>query len=222
MIRLKKHLTLFVLAFGTSTQAGYLCPNNRGHKVALTFDDGPHPNRTEIVIQALEERNTPATFFILGSQSSKYPELTSRIAARFRIANHGWKHINYTRSTVEEQRGDIERSTLQLEAFLDEPWKFRLPYGAGLRGDPQRLVESYGYRHIYWSIDPRDWDANLSAEESFQIILSEANKTPSTMYPNGHVLLLHDVQAKTAAHLGSWIDRLEDQGHCFVSLREVL
>lgn len=215
-------LSIFLTLSLQTYAQNYLCPNKVGHKIALTFDDGPHLQRTPLVLDALISRNTKATFFMLGEKVKANPNLAREVKQRFPIANHGWAHIDYSKASLQQQKQDIESSTSLLEPLLATPWRFRLPYGAGFRGQPQKLVESYGYEHIFWNVDPRDWDANLSQEESFQKIVSATKQAPSSLFPNAHVVVLHDIQAKTAAYIGSWIDRLEEKGHCFVTLGEAL
>lgn len=211
-------LSLIIFTIGAHAMPDYLCPNGIGHQIALTFDDGPHSENTNKILDALAERNILATFFHLGRQANTRMDLVQDMLNEgHHLANHGWDHIDYSDSTIEAQRADIESST-SLFSSLFKTWFFRLPYGAGFRDTPQKLVESYGYTHVYWNIDPRDWDSRLSAEESFQRIDSALAKPPSSLYPKAHVLLLHDIQNKTANNFAGWADRILADNHCFVEL----
>ncbi|MGM0369171.1 MAG: polysaccharide deacetylase family protein [Bacillota bacterium] len=129
-------------------------------KTALTFDDGPDPTYTPQVLDVLKKYNVKATFFLVGSQVQKYPEITSRIFEEgHTIANHSWSHKDLTKlddqqlSTEVLATENIIEDTIQKETGLLRP-----PYGF----ISQNLIDKMkrmNYKIINWSLDSLDWQA---------------------------------------------------------------
>jgi peptidoglycan/xylan/chitin deacetylase (PgdA/CDA1 family) len=153
--------------------------------VALTFDDGPHPEGTPAVLEALGRANARATFFVIGEQVQRRPELVSEIAAAGHVvALHGYRHRLQLRMSAAEVQADIERGidAVHKAAGVDVAWH-RPPYGiyseAGLQA-----VRGAGLAPLLWSRWGQDWRKFTTPAR----IAARATRELSA----GDVILLHD------------------------------
>jgi peptidoglycan/xylan/chitin deacetylase (PgdA/CDA1 family) len=180
--------------------------------VALTFDDGPHPEGTPAILEALAARDAKATFFLVGEQVERYPALAAEIvAAGHQVAIHGYRHRNQMRLLPGELADDIQRaSDLIGEASATQRHLYRPPYGIftllGLS-----LVRRAALDPLLWSQWGRDWRASISAEEIVRLVCRDLAA--------GDVVLLHDADwysspgshRHTAAALPRILDVLEER-----------
>jgi peptidoglycan-N-acetylglucosamine deacetylase len=163
--------------------------------VALTFDDGPHPQGTPAVLEALAREGAVATFFLVGEQVERAPALAREIAAAgHAIALHGHRHRNLLRLTPGQLRDDFARvAAVVADATGSAPAVYRPPYGifsaAGLA-----MVRQRGWRPVLWSRWGRDWRRRATAES----IAADAVGTLGA----GDVVLLHDADTYSAPE--SW------------------
>jgi len=104
-------------------------PGSKG--IALTFDDGPSPETTSMILELLERYNCKATFFVIGEKAEKYPDLIRDIlAADHSIGNHSWKHDSLLMLRSQKTlRKDIQKSQQLLSSFSFRPLLFRPPVG---------------------------------------------------------------------------------------------
>ena len=162
--------------------------------VALTFDDGPHPQGTREVLKVLEEFDAPATFFLAGEQVERYPDLAGEIASRgHEIALHCHRHLNQLRLTPGQIRDDMERGEAAIaEACGRAPVLYRPPYGifsaVGL------AVARRRYRLLLWSRWGRDWRARATPRSVTRDAVADVEP--------GDVILLHDADHYSVP--GSW------------------
>ena len=153
--------------------------------VALTFDDGPHPEGTPAVLEALAAIEAPATFFLCGEQVERDPGLAAEIAAAGHVvAVHGYRHRNMLRLAPRTFVEDLERGIAAIEDAVGlRPELYRPPYG--IFSYPGMVeVQARGLRPLLWSRWGHDWRANRSGTE----IAAEATRDLDA----GDVLLLHD------------------------------
>jgi peptidoglycan-N-acetylglucosamine deacetylase len=163
--------------------------------IAITFDDGPHPQGTPAVLRELERAGARATFFLVGEQVERWPSLAGEIAAAgHEIAIHGYRHILLLRRTPRALRGDFERSAEVIAAASGaEPRLYRPPYGV-FSAPALLLVRRLGWRPLLWSRWGRDWEARATPEQ----IATRATRDLTA----GDVVLLHDADHYSSA--GSW------------------
>src|SRR3954469_16502173 len=130
--------------------------------VTLTFDDGPHPEGTPAVLEALGSRK--AIFFMVGEQVERFPSLAAKVAAAgHEVALHGYRHRNQMRVTPRWLADDLERGAAAIEdATGHRPALYRPPYGIFT---PAGLRLSRGYDRLLWSKWGRDWRARTTPEE---------------------------------------------------------
>jgi peptidoglycan/xylan/chitin deacetylase (PgdA/CDA1 family) len=188
--------------------------------VALTFDDGPHPQGTPAVLEALREHGATATFFLAGEQVVRRPALAAEIvAAGHRVELHCHRHRNLLRLGAREFLEDAERARAAIEeAAGQEIADYRPPYGI-FSAATLRAVRRRGWRPVLWSRWGKDWRKRATAE-------SIARRSSSGVRA-GDIVLLHDADyysargswMRTAAALPLILTELESRGLKTVSLR---
>jgi peptidoglycan/xylan/chitin deacetylase (PgdA/CDA1 family) len=187
-------------------EAATPCPSG---VVALTFDDGPHPTYTRLVLDHLAARSGLATFFPIGSNVVAWPALVRRMAANgHRVANHTYRHERLTSLSDAAIRSTVDRTTTAVRDAGAPPLKLvRPPYGA--TDDRVRsALGTGGYGHVLWTVDPQDW-RSISASTIQSRVLAN-------LHPDA-VILLHDGtsnSAQTVAALPSIIDGIRSRGYC--------
>lgn len=146
--------------------------------VYLTFDDGPEPEITPWVLDILKENTISATFFCVGENVKKYPEIYARILSEgHSVGNHSMKHEKGVKTSLDEYVQSIEEASKYIHSSL-----FRPPYGRITTS--QSLALNKKYQIIMWSWLSFDYDKNIPVEK----ILSKAKKQISA----GDILVLHD------------------------------
>ena len=153
--------------------------------VFLTFDDGPHPDITPWILALLKSCQAKATFFCLGENAAKYPELLQQILEEGHcIGNHSHTHVDGWRTKDEDYRNDIDQANQILKSNL-----FRPPYG---RIRPSQLSKlSADYKIINWSLMPGDFDESITSAQCLQHL----QKAQS-----GDIIVLHENE-KSRKHL---------------------
>lgn len=147
--------------------------------VYLTFDDGPHLEITSFVLDELKKYQAKATFFCVGNNVGKYPEVYQRILAEgHQIGNHTFSHKNGWKTAKEEYLKDVEEAAELIDSKL-----FRPPYGKIKRGQAEGLSEK-GFQIVYWSLLSGDFDLDLSPEKCWENVLK--NIKP------GSIVVFHD------------------------------
>ena len=176
--------------------------------VAFTFDDGPNPETTPAVIDALEKYDVPATFFIVTSRiSGKHGEKGREVLAReladgFLVGDHSSTHSNLKTATGGTLDKEIDASIRTLAKEASRPiGLFRPPYGA-LSGAGRMRLKKLGVTEVIWSIDTLDWkahDADRLRKKVLRMILHD----------DGGIVLMHDVKPITAKIISDVLDDLE-------------
>ena len=195
-----------------------------GHKIVLTFDDGPDQEWTPKILDILKAYGVKATFFILGREAEDHPELVQRIAAEgHEIGNHSFLHPNLAEASDSRIRLELNATQRLIESITGKSTTlFRPPYNADSRPadiselEPIRVAQSLGYLTVLENIDPRDWQ-----RPGADAILDRI-KSQRTL---GHIILLHDGggnRAQTVAALPRLLDYLKVRGDQVVSVAELL
>ena len=158
---------------------------------AITFDDGPHPEGTPAALEALQEADAQATFFLCGEQVEREPALAAEIvAAGHTVAVHGYRHRNMLRLAPRTFVEDLERGIGAIEDAVGlRPEIYRPPYG--IFSYPGMVeVKARGLRSLLWSRWGHDWRGRATAE-GIAAELTEGLR-------GGDVLLLHDADHYSA------------------------
>ena len=172
--------------------------------VYLTFDDGPIPEATPFILDTLREFGAKATFFMVGDNVRKYPELYKRILAEgHQVGNHTHNHIGGIRHTIKEYSYNVEKANAYIQSHYVRPphgW-MRLSQYAWL---------SRKYKIVMWDLVTRDYSKWLTAEDVVNNVKRYAR--------NGSIITFHDSLksiAKLRTALPESLQWLKDQGYAF-------
>ncbi|MBN9621228.1 MAG: polysaccharide deacetylase family protein [Actinobacteria bacterium] len=172
-----------------------LAGQSAARHVALTFDDGPDPESTPAFLDALGRSNVRATFFLLGTQLVRDPELAQRIVARgHEVAVHGWRHRPHLLRTPWAVHTDIARARDLIEEVTGQRPRFWRPPNGVLSGAGLMSAYRLGLQPVLWTADGRDWQAQATPAT----VLARLNGQLGA----GGTVLLHDSDVTSAP--GSW------------------
>jgi len=179
--------------------------------IALTYDDGPNPERTNVVLAALEQADIKATFFMVGYLAEAYPATVQQIAsAGHAIANHSNEHEILTNLSDAAIAETLNAADAKIRAAGVEPIGLVRPPGGATDPRVKNVIEQAGYRRqMLWTVDPRDWDGN-SAMEIAEHVIAHAE--------DGSVVLMHDALKNyhnTVEATETIVWALKQQGYCF-------
>jgi len=181
---------------------------NRKH-IALSFDDGPDPTVTPMVLDVLKEKDIHAAFFCIGEKVEKYPELTARIVSEGHLAgNHSWSHsVFFDLIGSRRMTEDIQKASEALEAATGtKPEWFRPPYG--VTNPPlAKAVTAMKLKTMGWSV--RSFDASRKSPEK---ILERIRRK----WHPGAIILLHDTHPDSPELVRMIIKEAEKRGYGIV------
>lgn len=184
--------------------------------VALTFDDGPHPRYTAEILKILYENDVKATFFVVGENAERYPELLrAEYDLGHEIGNHTYSHLRITENNADKIKAEIKAADDVIYDITGTiPSLFRPPEGKhGKKIDA--LIKSMDKTEVFWNIDTRDW-AHTDKEKIIENIKKNIK--------DGSVILFHDYIAypsPTPDVLREIIPYLKSQGYEFVTVGEL-
>ncbi|MDP0491751.1 MAG: polysaccharide deacetylase family protein [Verrucomicrobiota bacterium JB023] len=183
--------------------------------IAMTFDDGPHPQNTPRLLDILRQRNIKATFYVIGKNVKTYPEITRRIVAEgHEIGNHTWNHPNLTKLSPSKVRDELTTTRdVIIRTTGVQPRTMRPPYGALLTSQRNTIHREFGYPTILWDVDPLDWKRPGTAVVRSRIL----NGTKG-----GSIVLAHDLHSTTIDAMPSTLDGLLAKGFQFVTVSQLL
>ncbi len=171
---------------------------NAENKIYLTFDDGPTPEITEWVLQELEKYNAKATFFCIGNNIEKNPEILEKvILAEHSVGNHTFNHLNGWKTPTEEYLEDsirwsvVSGQSSNLQLPTSNFHLFRPPYGK-IKSSQAKKLRQLGYKIIMWDVLSADYDATISAEKCLENATIKAT--------SGSIIVFHD-SVKAFPHL---------------------
>jgi peptidoglycan/xylan/chitin deacetylase (PgdA/CDA1 family) len=174
----------------------------RRKEIALTFDDGPHPEFTSAVLDVLKQHNAVATFFLVGNNAQQYPHLVRRMVVEgHEIANHSMTHAEFAEiasSEIEREVSEMDALLVQLGAHAGKIW-FRPPKGV-LNVRTLLYSAKHHRRYVLWNIDPKDFQATRSE----QIVNAFNAASPK----RGDIVLLHDKSRATVEALTQLLERI--------------
>lgn len=180
-------------------------------RVALTFDDGPHPAYTEQLLDGLKERGVHVTFFVTGEHAALHPDVIRRMQEEGHlIGNHTYTHIQLTKSNREKFKQELIKTNEVLRDITGEEILYvRPPYGTW----DKKLESELNMFPILWNIDPLDWcTANASCVA--QAVLNNISEND--------IILMHDYYKTSVEAALIVIDELQKQGYEFVTVDKLL
>ena len=195
--------------------ASYNSVNTSRPYVALTFDDGPHPELTPRLLDILRHHGVRATFYVIGRNVETYPEIARRIVSEgHEIANHSWSHPTLTSLGAARLRQEIDKTNeVILRVTGRRPTNMRPPYGAINDRVRQAMFRDHGLDVIMWSVDPLDW-RRPGADVVRQRLVDGAAP--------GAILLAHDIHPGTIEAMTGTISQLKAKGYGFATVSQLL
>jgi len=182
--------------------------------IMLTFDDGPHPGYSDKLVQILGRYKVRATFFVVGSQAEKYPDLVKQeFEAGHVVGNHTYHHVSLTKIPLSYAAEEIGACSDILKRITGKSSHFFRPPGGDYNQEIAEVANSLGYTLVLWTDDPGDY-LNLPINELM-------NRTLDNITPGG-IILLHDGDDDAIRILPSLIEGLRAKGYRFVTPDEVV
>lgn len=162
--------------------------------IALTFDDGPHPEDTPPLLEILERHGARGTFFMVGKSASRWPDLVKRVSeGGHAIANHTWDHLSMPLLAGRYRRSQIEWCARTLAPYGTP--LFRPPYGEQSLGSRLDVLRA-GHDVICWDVIAEDW-----RDDPAEVLLARIYRR----LRRGSIVLLHDTLYTSVEE--SWRDR---------------
>ncbi|MDZ7869987.1 MAG: polysaccharide deacetylase family protein [Rheinheimera sp.] len=187
--------------------------------VALTFDDGPTPDKTNQILQILAEQQIPATFFLIGQEVQQHPYLVRQIlAAGHQVGNHSFSHQRMIFKSPAFIAAEIEQTdTLLRDSGVDGVIYFRPPYGKKLLILPWYLMKHHRVS-VTWDVAPENFPKIANDPQALVDFTVQQTKP-------GSIILLHvmyDSRQATMQAVPEIIRQLKAQGYRFVTVHELL
>lgn len=163
---------------------------NIENKIYLTFDDGPTPQITEWVLEELEKYNAKATFFCIGHNIEKHPEIFKKVIKEgHSIGNHTFNHLNGWKTSTKEyiensnQWSVVSGQNADCKLNTEYCQLFRPPYGK-IKPSQSKKLRQLGYKIIMWDVLSADFDTTISPEKCLENVLKNTTA--------GSIIVFHD------------------------------
>ena len=185
-------------------------------RIALTFDDGPHPKYTPEILDILDQYDVKATFFVIGTNAEGYPDIIKReIETGHEIGNHTYTHTRLPSMNDETLKQELSSCEKAIEAAGYTPYFFRPPEGKYDEEDLETIAR-FGYSVVLWTVDTEDW-SGVSTDHIVNAVRNQIK--------DGGIILCHDFltsKCHTPEALRIIIPELLAQGYEFVTVSELL
>lgn len=180
-------------------------------KIAITFDDGPHPQFTEQLLDGLKERGVQATFFVTGEHAELHPDIIERMNEEGHIiGNHTYSHMQLTKGNRDSFKDELIKTNQILNEITGEEVVYvRPPYGTWDKSFETEL----NMIPVLWNIDPLDWCS--------QDVTGVVNKVMKEADENA-IILMHDYYETSVTAALQIVDRLQEKGYTFVTIEEIM
>jgi peptidoglycan/xylan/chitin deacetylase (PgdA/CDA1 family) len=200
------------------------------NRIALTFDDGPDPSTTPLILDTLRKRGVEATFFVVGRQVAENPGLLRRIVAEgHAVGNHTYGHADMSGLSAGQMRDELRSTQQAVDDALGYHHPMALmrppygnPYLDGSNALPafREVVRGEGLFPVMWTVDPSDY---LLGDNPDGVVRAVARADEAGRRGEAdEVVLLHDNQRQTAEALPKIIDNYEGSGRAFAGVDELL
>lgn len=159
---------------------------NSENTIYLTFDDGPTPEITERVLEILDKHHIKATFFCIGDNVRKHPEIVQKILSKqHSVGNHTYSHLKGWKTPTKTYISNSEACEIKLNSLfkIRNSKLFRPPYGKITPWQSYKL-RKLGYKIIMWDVLSKDYDASISAEKCYENVIKNVS--------SGSIIVFHD------------------------------
>lgn len=194
-----------------SVMTGSLGPSGDVKRIALTFDDGPHPYYTGQLLDGLKEREVKVSFFVTGEHALLHPDIIERMAEEGHlIGNHTYSHMQLNSNNREAFKEELLKTNeIITEITGKEVVYVRPPYGSW----DKNFETEINMFPVLWSVDPLDWCSDNVA--------CITNNVTSKVEEND-IILMHDYYASSVTAALKIVDELQARGYVFVTVEEIL
>ncbi len=193
-------------------EENYVKTKNTGNKkIAITFDDGPHPQYTEQLLEGLKERGVKATFFVTGEHAELHPDIVAKMSEEGHlIGNHTYSHIQLSERNREEFKNQLIKTNEIISGITGKEVIYvRPPYGTW----DKKFETELNMFPVLWTVDPLDWCSDNAACVAERVV-SKADEND--------IILLHDYYETSVTAALKIVDRLQEEGYEFVTVEEIL
>ena len=184
--------------------------------IAITFDDGPHPDFTPRLLDILKKENIKATFFMVGRCVVTYPDIVKRMVDEgHEVASHSWSHPLLTslgNTSLDSQMRKTHDAIIK--ACGVTPTLYRPPYGASRLAQRKRIHDEFGYASILWDVDPLDWQRPRTSQKVQDRILAQTRP--------GSIILCHDIHETTVDAMPATLAQLKARGYQFMTVSQLI
>ena len=185
---------------------------NSENTIYLTFDDGPTPEITERVLEILDKHQIKATFFCIGDNVRKHPEIVQKILSKqHSVGNHTYSHLKGWRTPTKTYINNTEACRMKLNSqfTIQNSQIFRPPYGKITPWQSFKL-RKLGYKIIMWDVLSKDYAASISAEMCYENVIKNVS--------SGSIIVFHDsnkAKENVLNSLEKTIETLKSKGFKF-------
>lgn len=184
--------------------------------VCLTFDDGPNPATTDKLLEALEENNARATFFIVGSRVSSVSGAANSIKKMKEIgcevSSHTYSHTTLTSLSTDAVKEEFQKTDNEFENVIEDGAStIRPPYGS-YNDTIKEIAREYGQPIILWSVDTEDW-LTKNADSTYNHVMANVS--------DGAIILFHDIYEPSVEAAIRLIPALQEAGYQLVTVSEM-
>jgi peptidoglycan-N-acetylglucosamine deacetylase len=186
-----------------------------GNYIAMTFDDGPHPQNTPRLLDILAARNIKATFYVIGRSVNLHPGVLRRtVAEGHEIGNHSQTHRLLSKLSDSELRQEMQRCQDAVGSAAGVRMRtMRPPYGGLLQSQRELVHREFGYPTVLWSVDPLDWKRPGPSVVTSRILSGTTA---------GGIVLAHDLHSQTVDAMPATFDGLLRKGFKFVTVSQLI
>jgi peptidoglycan-N-acetylglucosamine deacetylase len=189
--------------------------------IALTFDDGPDPTYTDMILDVLKEKDVKATFFLVGSKMKQYPAVTERIYSEGHcLANHTYTHINMEKTSYNEVYSSVLKTETVLQSICGESSKILRPPWGKITPDEKDKLKKSGFKVVLWDVSSKDFMPKITVNGIVVNVMAGVG--------NNKIVLFHDSdylgkasRKNTVIALPQIIDFLKEMGYRFVTINEM-
>jgi len=193
--------------------------DTKDKSIAITFDDGPDPRYTPLLLDLLKKYDVKCTFFVLGEKAKLYPDLVKRIVSEgHTVGLHANKHVGAIFRSYKATKKDFQSSLSVLKELGITVRFYRPPWGL-VNITSSNFIEKYKFQPVLWSLHASDWSKFSDVEHIFTVLTEKVKP--------GDIILLHDGRGakdapmRTIGALETALPKLISQGYKFVIPDEI-